>query len=186
MRGYGTGDLDPPGDIDRFDCVALLDREYDIHSFDYFSKDCVTGYLGIFAVFWLAVDVRIEVRCGGEGDEELRSVGVQPGVGHRDDPCGVVFHVWMEFVVEAIGGLAFGVDAGLDHESVYDSVPFRAVVKVGADEPQGSWIDVYPGDVVQQLDDETAFVGADSCVVGNERYRCRHDFGCCAEWQIDI
>ena len=70
-------------DFDLFHHVALFNCEYHVHAAGNFAEYGVAGCPSNFARFQLTVDVRIQVRGRRVGDEELRCVGVESGVGHR-------------------------------------------------------------------------------------------------------
>src|SRR5277367_1423335 len=83
----------------------------------YLSED------GMLAVEPIGYDMR---------DEELRAVGIRPGVGHREC-AGLMFaRIVSRFIAEAIAGAAAagaGGVAALDHEIGDDAVEFHAVIK---------------------------------------------------------
>ena len=76
----------------------------------------------------------IQVRGGAERDEELATVGVSAGVGHRDDAGAGMFEIRMYLVVKLLavnGGAAASCACWvttLDHEIFYDPVELCAVV----------------------------------------------------------
>src|SRR6478735_2532537 len=74
----------------------------------------------------------VEVWRGAERDEELRAVGVRPGVGHREDALAVVAQARMELVGELVARAAESLAeriATLNHEAVDDAVEDDAVVE---------------------------------------------------------
>lgn len=126
---------DPPGLRERLgrDDLDVLDRPIqlarprtahlvdDIHAIDDLAKD------GVLA---------IEVRRGGQGDEELAAVGAGPAVGHGQDALAGVSARGVELVLElaAVDGLAARARArrvaALDHEARDDAVEDDVVVLV--------------------------------------------------------
>ena len=66
------------------------------------------------------------------GDEELRSIGVRAGVGHRENARTIVLQVGMKFVLKLVARTA-GAGAlrttGLDHEVFDHAVELQTVVK---------------------------------------------------------
>ena len=74
----------------------------------------------------------IRDRRGNMRDEELRAVGVRPGVGHRQHAGRIVLEVRVELVGKRVAGAAgaapFGA-ARLDHEVGDDAVELQAVVE---------------------------------------------------------
>ena len=70
-------------DVDGFHDVALFNCEHYVHAAGDFAENGVAGCSADFAGLKLSVDVGVEVRSRRVGDEELRCVGVESGVGHR-------------------------------------------------------------------------------------------------------
>ena len=92
------------------------------------------------------------------GYEELRGVGVEARICHRQDSCGVVDHVGVKDVVELIGLLAIGVGAALDDEAGDYPVPRGVGVEAVVCEVDEVF-DIYAGDVVVEIGLDIAFVG---------------------------
>ncbi len=102
--------------------VPLFDRIDDVLTFGDFTED------GVLAVQPRRFDV---------GDEELRTVGVRAGVGHRENAWSVVLQVGVEFVLELVAGTAGSGTvwaAGLNHEVGDDAMELEPIVEAIAGE----------------------------------------------------
>ena len=102
---------------------------------------------------------KVEIGRGGEGDEELGTVGIGSAVCHGEDVLAVMAEGGMKFILEFISRAAHSVAEGiaaLYHEIMYQAVKRETVVKRAAD------LDASCGDV-----DPVALPGGEADEIGN-------------------
>ena len=102
------------------------------------------------------------------GYEELRGVGVEARICHRQDACGVVLHVGVEDIRELVYLLAVGVGAALDDEAGDYPVPLGVGVEAVVCQIDEVF-DVHASNVVVEISLDVALVGLDGYGVRSVR-----------------
>src|SRR5579875_597724 len=101
--------------------IAFTDAVDHIHPTDHAAKDAMLS---------------VEMRCRAKGNEELRAIGVAPGVGHAENASLIMFEgecAWLigELVARATGSRAGGITA-LGHEALDHAVKRHPIIEVVA------------------------------------------------------
>src|SRR5579875_3864643 len=101
--------------------IAFTDAVDHIHPTDHAAKDAMLS---------------VEMRCRAKGNEELRAIGVAPGVGHAENASLIMLEgecAWLigELVARATGSRAGGITA-LGHEALDHAVKRHPIIEVVA------------------------------------------------------